>query len=213
MGRSSRLCVSAVATLVSTTCTDAVSEQTKLIPLDQIWAYYMPGTRDVRELDAIKKSTGVTEHPIVQQILHSLHRSPRETHPLSPAFIVVGIDAQALEKARDVFAKKAKPVSTVPINTGVTLVFYSFVAGRYVHVESVEQTNHSITVKYRLVAHSTGEVTSHFALIPLGKLSEGLYEVKIKQLPPVDTAGKPAKPIHHTRQIVCGGFAFRVGKE
>lgn len=192
---------------------DNTDDQTREIPLDTVWAHSMPGTRDVRELDAEKKPGEPTKHPIVQPILNSLRRPPRETREPSPAFVVLGAGKQALESAKSVLVSEVEPRSVFPLDTELTLVFFSYIAGRYVRLDSVEQNGTSFVVKYVLVSHPTQEMTTHFALIPLGRLTEGEFNVKMQQLPPVDIRGKSVEPVPDWRHIVCGDVSFRVEKE
>jgi len=182
------------------------------IPLDEIWGWEMPGTRNLGELDVVKTPTGTTRHPIINHLLRSLdfQYRPKEGEKTTPAFVIVGNGKEALMNAHDIFTKQREPSSTLPSNTELTLVFYSYASGRYVRIVSVEQVDKLITVNYRFVAHATADMSRHFALIPLGKMTEGTFQVKINQLPPVDEFGRQAAPMHDLTRIVSDSFSFEV---
>jgi hypothetical protein len=199
-------------------CLFMVTAKPKAIPLDEIWAYQMPDTRDVTELQPkipdpgkLSKEELFRKSPILQ-IQRSLNERPKEGEKAGPAFVVVGTGEEALKNAHSVFVKKdeKEPVRFFPSDTDLSLVFYSYMSGRYVHIKSVEQSDKLITVKYQFVSHQTQEVTHHFALIPLGKLSPGTVQVKIKELPPVNEQNEEVERIPSPKSIVCDSFSFRV---
>lgn len=212
----SRLLILAV--FLTATC------QAAEIPLGDIWAYDMPDTKDVRELepklppdtpleDIVKLST-------VQSIREFLRTRLPEGKKAGTAFVVEGVDKDALQKAHEVFVMRAskerrpkrEPGVIVSPDTDLSLVFFSHYTGRYVRIESVERDGNKVTIKYRFVSHPTTEVTDHFALIPIGQFVEGVGQVKIEQLPPVDGEGKPAKPVVDPLRTVCDSFSFGVEK-
>jgi hypothetical protein len=95
--------------LVSTLFTQAIGEspndKSKTISLDKIWAYEMPGTRDVRELEpkldvhnpGFKE---LWERSIVRQITSFLCTNvPDQGEVAGPAFVVVGAGKGALTNA------------------------------------------------------------------------------------------------------------------
>jgi len=195
----------------------APAKDASLIPLDQVWAYGMPGTRDVRELEP-KADPNLSIEELyrrldVWKILKVLNRRPKEGEKAGPGFTVAGTGKEALENAEDVFTSGKEAPRVFPPDAELTLVFYSHMCGRYVRVVSVEQSPESITVKYQLISHMTAEMTTHFALIPLGTLPEGMYQVKIEQLEPVDERGRPVSPIRDPQQLVCDSFSFTVQRE
>ena len=202
---------SIAAVLIALLSTANVIGQTVTIPLDKIWAYDMPGTRKVQELDSVKQPTGGTSHPIVKGIIRSLSSRRREEKAaVGPAFVVLGSGKDALQNAHDVLANAAKTKAVFPPKSDLTLVFYTKLGGPYVHIRSVEHSGQVITVKYRFVAHNTREDTIHFALIPLGQLREGKYDIKVDQLRSVDTRGKPAEAIADPERFVCQDSSFSV---
>ena len=106
-----------------------------------------------------------------------------------------------------------KPQETFPPDTKVSLVFFSYQYGPYVHLHKVTRRGNLINVRYQFVPHKTEEVTEHFALIPIGKLAAGKVRVEIIQSPMepkfVKAGWKDIKPDIASR-IVCGSFSFDV---
>lgn len=198
-----------------------------IIPLDQIWGYEMPGTRDIRELEP-KRQTGnmpteeVIRGSLILQIRQALGNRPKAGEQAGPALVVVGTGKEALKNAHAAIMAKDKKESVpirqqlearvLPFDAELSVVFYSYMCGRYVRIISVEQSEKLITVKYQLVSHITGDMTIHFALIPLGKLHQGAVQVKIMQVPSVNTEGQRATPLQNVESIICDGFTFAVEK-
>lgn len=189
------------------------------IPLDQIWAYEMPGTQDVRELEPKPKMAATIDelarHSDVYTILKVLGERPKESETANPAFVVVGTGRVALKNASAVFTSlktKKNPPSVFPPDKELSLVFYSHPGGRYVRLVSVEESPLLITLKYQPIRRVQQLTTRHFALIPLGKLSKGTYVVKIVQLKSVDQGGHPVAPQREPQRFVSGSFSFTVQK-
>ncbi len=196
-----------------TSTNEALSRVEVLVPLNQIWAHKMPGTRPVGELDASKTLTGTTEHPIVNEITQRLRRRPKEGEKAGPTFIVAGTGKEALTNAHSVLLGNTTAAKAFSTEADVSLVFYSYSGGGYLRIDSVETAERVITINYRFVTHFTAESTVHFALIPLGKLPEGKYRVNIEQQQRIDTDGRPVTPIPDPWRIVSGNFSFRIPKE
>lgn len=96
----------------------------------------------------------------------------------------------------------------------VTIAFFSYLSGSYVRLDGVGRERPVITIKYHFVAHATMDMSLHFALIPLGVLRDGEYEVKIVQLPSTILDGdegmiRPSDP-DAMKHIVCEPFSFVV---
>ncbi len=191
------------------------TSKAKTIPLDQIWAYEMPETRDVRKLEPKPKIAATIDELARQsdvwKILKVLGQRPKEGEKAGPAFVVVGVGKEALKNAAAVFKsseKKEEPPAVFPSDTDLSLVFYSHVGGRYVRLISVEESPELITLKYQPALRAQQITTRHFALIPLGKLPKGTYLVKIVQLQSVDQSGQPVSPQREPQRFVSGSFSF-----
>ncbi len=192
-----------------------------VIPLDQIWALEMPGTKKIRELDNNVPTGLPTEEwnrrSLIRQIKVPLSNRDwlKDNEQAGPAFVVVGNGRGALEAAAKVFQKVSEsnrfPDPIAPANKELTLLFYSYLNGKYVRLRSVEVKSNLIVVKYRFEHHITQDMTSNFAMIPLGKLPEGVVKVKIEQTPPLDANGvELTKPDYNARQFISDSFTFRV---
>jgi hypothetical protein len=195
------------------------------IPLKEVWALRMPNTRDITELEPAP--IGLRYGPLTDEIRYALgskrdHDRSRNRKltgyrdtafgpqpvysfpPLKPVgkgFAVAGDDP--LREAHAVLFKDAKCPDML---TGpVTLVFYSMLAGSYVHLDKIERDGFTVTLTYHLEGHMTMESTSHFALIPLGELPPGKYSVNIQRQGPT---WKNSDEI--VEAIICKPFGFEV---
>src|SRR4051812_2486016 len=118
------------------------------IPLNKIWGYDLPGTKNIRKLEP-KQATGnlsdkeVISRSLVLQIQQSLMKRPKPNEKAGAAFIVVGTDQEALKNAHAIMIAKAKkePPRVFPANSELSLVFYSYASSKYVRLLSVEQSD------------------------------------------------------------------------
>jgi hypothetical protein len=149
-----------------------------VIPLQDIWAYNMPGTRDIRKLDEVETDHGVS-HPLIKSLIDAISKRYKQDKQADSAFVVEGTGRTALENMVAAF-EDDEPPRYVPDHSENSLVFYSLLSSRYVHVEAVERKERKFVVTYQFVRHPTRVLTCNFALIPLGKLSAGTYEVEVR---------------------------------
>jgi hypothetical protein len=171
------------------------------IPLKEVWALRMPNTRDITELEPAP--IGLRYGPLTDEIRYALgskrhHDRSRNRkltgyrdtafgpqpvysfpplEPVGEGFAVAGDNP--LREAHAVLFKGAKRPQVLTSN--VTVVFFSLLAGSYVHLDKIERNGFTITLTYHLEGHMEAESTSHFALIPLGQLQSGKYAVKIER--------------------------------
>jgi hypothetical protein len=196
------------------------------IPLKDIWAYQMPGTRDARELEPDKfgpqirklstaEQLRITDKSLMNQIGTQLqHDKPGQS--ARQAFAVARTGVDALREAAAVLSGKKKPQASFGANTNVSLVFFSYSSGYYVYLNKVELQPGLVVISYRFVPHETKEMTSHFALIPLGRLQPGEVKVDIKRSPwekKFLDAGFKEPPGSVETQIVSRSFRFTVKDE
>ncbi len=204
--------------LVFVTAAAANDEPVVEIPLDQIWAAQMPGTRDVHTLDPRRFDPLIKS--LVRPIRLSLNpewqiESGKPQRPVAgTGFAVMGSGRIALEHAHKVLVEKKPPQKSFPAGSDISVVFFSYQAGTYVHLHQVERQGKVIEVRYQFVPHTSRNMSVHFALIPLGKLSAGKIRVNVVQSP-LDQVlvdqylVKPLRP-EWGRQIVCKSFSFLV---
>jgi hypothetical protein len=90
------------------------------------------------------------------------------------------------------------------------LIFYTRLSGYFVHLESIERVDNRFIVTYRFVEHPSRNLSFHFALIPLGKMSAGTYEIEMKQAAPIDDAGRRITLEQDLNWVVCQNATFYV---
>jgi len=188
------------------------------IPLDQIWALDMPGTRDVRDLEPDFSKQRLSNKELIRRsLVVQIQRAiqwPHEDKIAAHGFIAEGTDLEALTLASDVLLEKQKRVETFRTGIDLTAIFYSHRSGHYIYLDKVTQDGHVIRVHYHFIRRSAPNQTGHFALIPLRKLSTGNYHVKMIRGPTQQaehiwesTRQVDAKLVE---KVVCKSFQFKV---
>jgi hypothetical protein len=183
------------------------SQGQTLIPLRDVWGYDMPKTRDASQLDSLK-SNGGTSHPIINSLTRIISERFKRNDKAGPAFVVQGTGKSALENMLTAF--EDEPPRYVPHRTDVSLIFYTRLSGYFVHLESIERVDNRFIVTYRFVEHPSRNLSFHFALIPLGKMSAGTYEIEMKQAAPIDDAGRRITLEQDLNWVVCQNATFYV---
>jgi hypothetical protein len=197
------------------------------IPLNRIYAIDMPGTRSVRELEPEKfgksvrrqssaEQSRLLHESLTQQIRGAIHFPDTIKGELAgKAFAVRGAGREALESTKAILVDGESSEFAFPADSELTLVFFSHLFGDYVHVEQVERHASTIQVRYRFIPHMNKMVTEHFALIPLGRLPVGEYQVEFTQLPLPERFVRNDEefvPDEMVNKIVCKPFEFSVIK-
>ncbi len=190
------------------------------IPLDQIWGYNLPGTRDIAGIPFPEHPQGVgqtlaflsreREYNIEQIRLALAMKPPGKT--AAAGFVVPSkVDSRTLSGVLSTLRGKPNPFQQLA-ESEFSLVFFSHPLSYYTRLLKVERDGNQITVHYQFEPHTTPEVTTHFALIPLGKLATGKYQVVYKQTP-IDQKYRDIgfEPVHpDAAEIVCRDFSFTV---
>lgn len=199
-------------------------EKPKVIPLEDIWAWDMPGTRDVRELEPAnygEHDETLSEaqelkrfNKAKSQILLKALKQKYKNQPIEQGFAVAATGVEAIHKAiQHIKRGAAKKHAALPSNEPITLVFYSKEYGRYLHIKSVVRKGKTFTINYQLVPHTSKQLTQHFALIPTGLLTDGKYvvEMKLHSTPPRNQV-RPHSPVPKNvpGDYVCRPFEFVV---
>jgi hypothetical protein len=170
-------------------CANAADDNAQVVPLERIWAWDMPGTRDIRELEPeyferpiqTEAQVKLAERSLTSQILQPL--SKRADKQPKSAFVVKGVGYDALKNAHAVLAGAKEPTNSLTSHDEATLVFFSHIAGTYVHLNKITRQRDRIEIRYELVPHIDAELTYHVALIPMGKLPHGQYKVRVFSAP------------------------------
>jgi hypothetical protein len=194
------------------------AEETVTIPLEEIWALNMPGTQNVYKLDPGKVSLEISNEELrkvsrVAAIKHVLTSRPRVGESVGPAFVVNGTGAEALKNAHAVILdekSKADPRRVFPPNSELSIVLYAHCSGRYIWIRRIWRAGGMIRIQYSPMTHETAEATVHLALIPLGKLPEGVYRVKVQEMPTFDPEGSLIEGMSAPDQTVSRSFSFEL---
>lgn len=184
-------------------CSISHAEEPVEIPLDQIWANNMPGTRNIVDLDI--------EPWFVSHIREALG-FPQKDQDAKPAFAVLGTGLDALRAAHEVLVNKKKPRDTFPPGSEVSVVFFAHETQPYVHLHKVERQGKNINIYYQFVPHEEEVTERYIAIIPLGRLLDGKYRMNVIRSP---DAGNRLKKVSDevARRIVCGSFSFTISEQ
>lgn len=199
-----------VSVLVTALCGIAVAQDRRRgaveIPLDKIWGYNMPGTRDLQK--AVDRRCAKQIEAIRQTLSHL-----PQGKDAGKGIAVVGAGVDALAEAYAVLTERRKQCNTLPVDSEISILFYSYQSGYYVHLHSVSREGNNVEVQYRFVPHKSTEMTEHFALIPLGRITPGQVRVEVKQASMPEEflrAGWTSLKPDDVKRIVCKSFSFMV---
>lgn len=130
----------------------------------------------------------------------------------NPAFAVEGEEREALRNAHAVLAGKQQRPTSLSSDKSVSIAFFSRSSSYYISITDVKIQGDTIFIKYEYIPHITDDVTSLFALIPLGKLSPGHYRVEIDHEPFEKRFSKFRKSGPHERALgrVSTSFEFDI---
>ncbi|MDZ4657140.1 MAG: hypothetical protein SH868_06125 [Bythopirellula sp.] len=184
-------------------CSTSYAEDSVEIPLDQIWANSMPGTKKFSELN--------TQQPLVYEIREAIGFTQKDKDA-KPAFAVLGTGLDALRGAHEVLVNKKKPRDTFPPGSEVSVVFFAHETQPYVHLHKVERQGKNINIYYRFVPHEEEVTERYIAIIPLGKLPDGKYRMNVIRSPDAGNRLKKASE-EAARRIVCGSFSFTISEQ
>jgi hypothetical protein len=185
------------------------------IPLKEVWANGMRGTRDIQELE--REQFKLTGKAFVDAILTSLidsSRWERDGGSARPAFAVLGKDAEALRGAHAVLVEGQKPKQSFSPDDAVSVVFFAYgFSGRHVSIRNVRRDDTSIAIQYASDRYFERHRSPRIALISIGRLVSGTYRVEIVQRP-MDKRfiklGFETDNSNWSRQFVCQSFSFSV---
>ncbi len=198
-----------------------------VIPLEEIWGLRTPGTKKMLDLEPgvfYASTEGLSpeefnqrfDESLIIQVRRSLKAPPSDPQTSVPtpgeAFAVRGHAEEALAEVHRVLAKGEPPESVFQVGDDVSLCFFSYQAGTYVHLTSVLVRGSTIEVHYRFQVHWTTEMSEHFTLIPLTGIKEGVVNVEVIRDPSEPLAnGQDMVPSYEDwhKTLVCRGSTFR----
>jgi hypothetical protein len=188
-----------------------VQDDAAVIPLDRIWALDMPGTQKLSTAVTAAGEYATPGGKLLEDIVRKALTFKKEGEQAKPGFAVVGTGVETLTQAHAALVNGEEIPQTFPSDNEFVIVFFSHSFGWYVHLEEVVRYGTTIMIRYHFVPHRTKESTSHLALIPLGNLPPGQYNVKVVQLPMeqefLDWGLKPLDKDWEAR-VVCRPFQF-----
>jgi len=189
------------------------------IPLGQIWALDMPGTRDLDELIPARIKPGSARQYELTDLRRAL--SPKQPVVKSATGFATAI-LPSRESSYEIRAIRAvlqssRRSNSVPVTEKVGIVFYSNASAYRVELEKVERSGSVINIRYRLAPYQPADLSEKtlvdLALIPLGKLPAGEYRVEMTRSPMeqkhLDAGHKPVSDEQASR-FVCQPFSFEV---
>ncbi|MAT70332.1 MAG: hypothetical protein CMJ58_12505 [Planctomycetaceae bacterium] len=182
------------------------ADDTREIPLKRVWALDMPGTQSVRRIDWVRP-----QDSMVDPIRAKLRKS--KLSQLPPGFVVRGTGREALKNVYRVLVRGEDPLASHSDANELSIVFLARLSSRYVHLKEVKvsTSDHKVCLTYTLVTHETQELTEHFAIIPVGVLPEGRYEVSFSLATPKELSGIEAKKYReYASRVVPKGFSFAI---
>jgi hypothetical protein len=169
------------------------------VPLDQVWAYGMPDTKDVCELepDLISAQTkGLPEkerqrlasYSILENLAKSLRFLP-DKRPVDqkPGFGVAGTGIEALRAARDVIVGDRPAQQAFAPGTNVSAVVFSYPSEYAITLDSVTKTTNpkfykgsgrGVEVRYHLTPNLSADLIEHLVIIPIGKVPSSFTMVR-----------------------------------
>lgn len=131
------------------------------------------------------RSNKPAEHAAILEKIHqTLSRIPDKDSVAPPAFVVAGEVAEALAAMQGVIVDGKPPQHSFPTDEQLSLVFFTYLSPQFVRLKSIEQTANRFTIEYRFINREESMRTQYFALVPIGKLPPGSYELRIAQAPP-----------------------------
>jgi hypothetical protein len=171
----------------------------------------MPDTYDLQKLRLNREH--LEPYVWADQIRRELSRGLKKDETAGEGFVVTGRGERALESAYLVLVKGEKSANKFSESKELSAVFYSHSSGLYVHLTSATLEGHQIKVYFKLVPHKTKELSTHFALIPLGKLEAGEYELTMVRIPLekryIESGFKPVSE-GYVRRLISQSFSFAV---
>jgi hypothetical protein len=199
-------------TLISL-CPQSRSEEVVKIPLIDIWANDMPGTK---KFDFIKCNPSKDpDCPAVYSLLEAV-QSGYKDKSFRPGFVVDKTDFEAMREAQRVIVDKKMPQSSFAAGTELIVVFFTTEMNDYLQLEPAQIAGKTISISFRIITNETEDGSSYLAFIPLGKLPNGEYHVNMVDRSDEQkfaNAGRRLYEEERIRREICNPFSFTVGSK
>lgn len=185
----------------------------QVIPLEEIWALDMPGTKPMRTaVYGWEEMRDVApEGTMVREILRAINSHDRQSAP--SGFAVRGTGMSALREAHAVLVHGQPARTEFARGEQVSLVFCSRNYGRRIHLKRVEQHGSVIEVSYTtfITWPMAADVnSSHVALIPVTISRSGPIHVEMRPVIDWDSDSPPPPPLDELLPRVCRSFTFEL---
>lgn len=181
------------------------------IPIAEIWGHGLDGTRPLSKLG----ERGVNTLAWIDKTLSENPLAYENSRPFS-GFAVPGTPPRALTWARKALTSREQlsfVESGIPLGEDVHAVFFSYATAYKVRLGSVVRNGNTFSITYQFVPQHSYDVSRTLALVPLGKLPVGEYQVRIIQDPLeqkyLDAGFKPV-PVSVAELLVSTSFTFRI---
>jgi hypothetical protein len=110
--------------------------KTITIPLSEIWAMDMPGTKPM--IRGMREGKFVSEEgPLLDIIRRRKFNDPAAVHN---GFAVVGTGMEALKNAYNVLVKHERPKDMFTVGEDLSIVFFTWRSIRYIHLHDVKRS-------------------------------------------------------------------------
>lgn len=182
----------------------ASTVQAEEIPLKNVWALNMPGTRDIRDL--LEADGERSKLDIIVQAL-------KDRRDIGSAFAVEGTGTEALNRIYNIVTQQKSISDSLPSGE-VSVAFFTKYTRYYVRISEVTVgPKNNIQIVFELLPHREEQRTLYLALIPLGKLPAGKYDIAIAPKPIakefIEDGFKGAKS-EEVEQTVSSSFTLKI---
>ncbi len=176
------------------------------IPLDEVWAVDMPGTRPINRTQAGDPPTYTApEGQLADEILAALRRGASASDT-GECFAVAGEGMDALRAVHAVLVGGKVRHTSFGAGEPITIAFFSYPYPSYIHLVGAEQ-DQAIQLQFAVVPRETREPTANFALVPVQFAKIGTSHVGVRLEHELAAATTPVLP-----RIVCRSFSFDVSQ-
>jgi hypothetical protein len=172
------------------------------IPPDQIWSNAAPRSRSLRSLEpellitrdtpekikqysspeAIAKAREKAKQSLVIQIEQAMSAKADDEKP-PKGFAVRGVGREALRGVHETMVRNKKPENQFASSEDVSIIFLSLPSSVSVSLHRVERDGNVVRVYYFVAHQPRAHISWCLAIISLGKLDAGSYEVRMVRSP------------------------------
>ncbi|BBO33404.1 hypothetical protein [Lacipirellula parvula] len=184
-----------------------------VLPLKEVWALAMPGTKAFPSTHKDDAGNYVSSDGQVSQQLNEAFASVARSKESTEGFVVAGTGIDSLKALTQALQNSTGKRDAFTTEEELNIVFYALEYGSDVHLTNITRDKSEITLSYRFAPHFEANVSSNLAVIPLGKMPQGNYSVKLARQPlerkyQTLKVKNPSKK--EASRVVCKPFRFTV---